>query len=178
MGATLGPALGAIIGGLLNQCLGWRFIFGFLTIFVGIMMLLTLLCFPETSRSVVGNGSIPPQKWNISVLDLIKWHRQRNSGVQWKLRDCEEKEKTKSAWRRQDRIAEGCRHNPLLWCVTVRRFLRSAQQSSFTAWRKIPLQLSPNRALLSVVWRWYIASVFIRAYGWVIISRLASLVRC
>lgn len=81
MGVTLGPALGPIIGGLLSQFLGWRSIFWFLTIFVGSMMLLMFLFFPETSRSVVGNGSVPPQRWNASLMDIIRRRRQRTSGV-------------------------------------------------------------------------------------------------
>jgi MFS family permease len=62
MGVTLGPALGPIIGGLLSQFLGWRSIFWFFTLFVGSMMLIMFLFFSETSRSVVGNGSVLPQK--------------------------------------------------------------------------------------------------------------------
>lgn len=82
MGVTLGPALGPIIGGLLNQFLGWRSIFWFLTIFAGVMMVIMLVVFPETSRSVVGNGSIRPQAWNKSLLDLVKERSRRRGDVE------------------------------------------------------------------------------------------------
>lgn len=75
MGVTLGPAFGPLIGGLLDQFLGWRSIFWFLTIFTGVMLFLMILFFPETARSVVGNGSVQPQKWNIPVLGMIQQHR-------------------------------------------------------------------------------------------------------
>jgi MFS family permease len=80
MGVTLGPALGPIIGGLLSEFLGWRSIFWFLTIFVGSMMFIMFLFFPETSRSVVGNGSVPPQKWNASLMDIIRRRRRQQNG--------------------------------------------------------------------------------------------------
>jgi MFS family permease len=78
MGVTLGPALGPIIGGLLNQFLRWRSIFWFLTVFAGCMMILMIVFLPETSRSVVGNGSVRPQWWNRSVLDIVcsRWQRE------------------------------------------------------------------------------------------------------
>ncbi|TVY73194.1 Itaconate transport protein, partial [Lachnellula suecica] len=72
MGALLGQVLGPIMGGLLNKFLGWRAIFWFLFIFSAVVLLLFLVLLPETCRAVVGNGSIPPQKWNISLLTYLK----------------------------------------------------------------------------------------------------------
>lgn len=86
MGVTLGPALGPIIGGLLTHYLGWRFIFRFLTIFASVMTILLILVFPETSRSVGGNGSVPPQKWNYSVLGLFRRCRQIKADLHIELK--------------------------------------------------------------------------------------------
>ncbi|KAI1135075.1 MFS general substrate transporter [Hypoxylon sp. FL0543] len=89
-GLTIGPALGPIIGGLLSQYLGWPSIFWFLCILAVSWMIPYVLAVPETGRKVVGNGSIPPQGWNMTLLDYFRFRRQaRNrpsSSVRQKLR--------------------------------------------------------------------------------------------
>lgn len=81
MGVALGPALGPTIGGLLTQFLGWRSIFWFLTV-VAVVMLVIVVCFlPETCRSIVGNGSIPPQPWNISLLSYLRQRKLQEARV-------------------------------------------------------------------------------------------------
>ncbi|KAI0133722.1 putative MFS transporter [Xylariales sp. AK1849] len=79
MGWMVGPALGPVIGGLLSQYLGWRSIFWFLTIFASVVFLLVLITLPETSRSIVGNGSIPAPLWNMSLLAYLQNRKQRNA---------------------------------------------------------------------------------------------------
>lgn len=76
-GSTLvGPAIGPVLGGILAQCLGWRAILWFLAIFAGVLMILLILTFPETGRNVVGNGSIPPRRWNRDLLS-IRWAKSK-----------------------------------------------------------------------------------------------------
>ncbi|KAE8387453.1 major facilitator superfamily domain-containing protein [Aspergillus alliaceus] len=84
MGATAGQALGPVIGGLIVQFSNAQSIFWFLTAFASFMVAVVLLFLPETSRPVVGNGSISPQKWNHRVLDLAyprrAGHKQKVAG--------------------------------------------------------------------------------------------------
>lgn len=70
-GMLVGPAIAPTIGGLLAQFLGWRSIFWFLVILVSVFLVPFSIFFPETSRNVVGNGSIPPQGWNMSLINYL-----------------------------------------------------------------------------------------------------------
>ena len=58
--AGLGTAVGPVLGGILAEYTGWHSMFYFLTAFGAFMLLMVFLFVPETLRSIVGNGSIPP----------------------------------------------------------------------------------------------------------------------
>ncbi|KAL4788165.1 major facilitator superfamily domain-containing protein [Aspergillus varians] len=77
-GVMLAPALGPVIGGLLAKVLGWRSVFWFLAIVSGGYLVAYVLFVPETARSVVGDGSLLPEWWRMSV---AQWWRQRRKTV-------------------------------------------------------------------------------------------------
>ncbi len=77
LGTQLGPALAPTVGGILSQFLGWKAIFWFLVILGGIYLVVYFIFVPETSRNVVGDGSVPPQGWNMSLLDILRNHKAR-----------------------------------------------------------------------------------------------------
>lgn len=96
-GVMLAPAIGPTIGGLLAQYLGWRSIFWFLTIISGSYLAVYALFMPETSRKVVGNGSIPPLDWwLISPHQYWSAKRERKSAIR-EGRESEINEKEKLA---------------------------------------------------------------------------------
>ncbi|KAF2763176.1 MFS general substrate transporter [Pseudovirgaria hyperparasitica] len=74
-GPMIAPALGPVLGGIFAQYLGWRWIFFFLIILAGAYLIPFLITFPETAHNVVGNGSIPPQGWNMSLLNYLQVRR-------------------------------------------------------------------------------------------------------
>jgi multidrug resistance protein len=78
-GTMLGPAIGPVIGGVLAQFLGWRAIFWFLVIVSACFLVPFALTVPETGRNVVGNGSVPPQGWNMTVLEWWKLRKEAKS---------------------------------------------------------------------------------------------------
>ncbi|KAL6896440.1 major facilitator superfamily domain-containing protein [Trichoderma evansii] len=77
VGANIGPAIGPVIGGLLSQYLGWPSIFWFCAIFVVVWLVPWVATVPEMCRNVVGNGSITPQSWNITLVEFL---RRRKTG--------------------------------------------------------------------------------------------------
>ena len=81
MGVSVGPAFGPVIGGLLNQFQGWRAIFWFLAAFAGSVFLIILVALPETCHKIVGNGSIPPPGYSMSVLTYVHLRKQRKLGT-------------------------------------------------------------------------------------------------
>ncbi|OIW32725.1 chloramphenicol resistance protein [Coniochaeta ligniaria NRRL 30616] len=74
-GINVGPAISPVLGGILSQYLGWRAIFWFCLIFTACWIIPYVLFVPETCRKVVGNGSIPPQRWNRTVLEYVRLRR-------------------------------------------------------------------------------------------------------
>lgn len=62
-GVMVAPALGPVIGGLLSRFLGWRSVFWFLVIVSGGYLLIYMIAMPETARTIVGDGSLPPREW-------------------------------------------------------------------------------------------------------------------
>lgn len=82
VGGLVGPAVGPVIGGILDKFLGWRAIFWFLVIFASITILIIGIFLPETARNVVGNGSVPAQRWNISLVSYLRLRKLRKEGVE------------------------------------------------------------------------------------------------
>ncbi|WVQ62951.1 uncharacterized protein L199_001100 [Kwoniella botswanensis] len=77
VGAMLGPALGPFIGAVLTDGLGWRSIFWFLAIATAVVLVPLILFLPETLRSLVGDGSIPPPALNTSPIILLQQRRMK-----------------------------------------------------------------------------------------------------
>lgn len=71
---TVAPSIGPILGGSLSYAAGWQWIFWFLSIAAATCLALMAFFLPETSRSVVGNGSIKPSKYLRLPLPRIMCH--------------------------------------------------------------------------------------------------------
>ena len=74
---VFGPSLGPVLGGILSQYLGWRSIFWFLAIISAVIFILLLLFLPETCRTIVGDGSIRPHPFHMTLLQIIQEYRAK-----------------------------------------------------------------------------------------------------
>jgi MFS family permease len=82
LGPMLGPCIGPVFGGLLDQHWGWRAIFWFLLILSTANLVPFLVFFPETLRSIVGNGSMVPRSfWNRSIVQMVEAAKRKAKGV-------------------------------------------------------------------------------------------------
>lgn len=76
-GLLVPVSVGPIIGGAMAQTLGWRSIFWFLTIYSGVFLIVIAVAFPETLRTIVGNGSRTPTNFfHRQPLALYQRHQQ------------------------------------------------------------------------------------------------------
>lgn len=71
---TIAPSAGPILGGALSFAAGWAWIFRFLFIAAGACLSIMVFLLPETSRDIVGNGSVRPSKHLQLPLRIVMCH--------------------------------------------------------------------------------------------------------
>jgi MFS family permease len=77
-GPNVAPSLGPVLGGVLTERVGWRWIFWFLSILGGICVFGILFFLPETARKVVGNGSIAAMGVNQDLISRFGKRRRHD----------------------------------------------------------------------------------------------------
>lgn len=79
-GVMTALSIGPILGGLLSRGFGWRSVFWFLLIVSGTFLATYIITMPETSRRLVGNGSIPlPSRWGMSGIQCLSRGRKQKT---------------------------------------------------------------------------------------------------
>jgi len=103
-GPMIGPAVGPILGGVLAQFLGWQSIFWFLAIMAGVYLVPFAITFPETGRNVVGNGSVPPPSWNMSLLNYLQTRKIEHSDTLSRTQSRQEKKAAQAELAKQRKL--------------------------------------------------------------------------
>ncbi len=85
-----GPMVAPILGGVIAQFAGWHFLFWFQLIFSTVVFAPLILFLPETCRSVVDNGSIPPPFFSRNITDHIRHKNRQKKGLSVNLEKQEE----------------------------------------------------------------------------------------
>lgn len=62
------------------------------------------LTFPETGRNVVGNGSIPPQGWNMSLLNYLQTRKIEHNDVLSRTQSHQEKKAAQAELARKRKL--------------------------------------------------------------------------
>jgi MFS family permease len=78
--SILAPSVAPVLGGVLSQYAGWRWIFWFCALLAVTIFTPFLLFFPETCRVICGNGSIPPPLLNHSLISHLRERRWKKQG--------------------------------------------------------------------------------------------------
>lgn len=85
---TIAPSIGPVLGGSLSYAVGWTWIFWFLCIAAGLCLSIMILCLPETSRNMVGNGSTSPPKYLRLPISIWSSHSRdidTTAGHRWRM---------------------------------------------------------------------------------------------
>ncbi|KAI1476996.1 MFS general substrate transporter [Daldinia eschscholtzii] len=127
----LAPAIGPIIGGVLSQEVGWRFIFWILAILAAVVFVIHAFFLPETCREIVGDGSIRPHPayrtfWQLSK-DALRRRRER---------------------RNKQRSGAGAGGAPLDHAPSRASTKRSLRVKKFNVWKSITILLEKEMFLL------------------------------
>ncbi|KAI0432792.1 chloramphenicol resistance protein [Xylaria sp. FL1042] len=68
---NVGPVLAPVIGGALMSRAGWHWVFWFLLISGGVVLIMIVFFLPETARNIVGNGKTLPTKWRKPLVSSL-----------------------------------------------------------------------------------------------------------
>ena len=142
-GAFIGQSLGPVLGGVLSAFLGWRSIFWFLTIFAAVFLIPYVILVPETCRSIVGNGSIPPPALNKTLLQVYQQSKAPNFariGRAWASSLEAATPIPKSSCYTQDMPRKRSWHTPPLCRNHIRRARNHSHRPSLAISRYLPLQ--------------------------------------